>query len=79
MTVHLDILHVTLDHARRGHVPDNLVHTLDRIPISVWILGLAEKMVVHLLVDILRVFAPPDKVVALSKFENVYVRHASFR
>jgi hypothetical protein len=52
MTIHLDILHVTLDFALRGHIPDDLVHPLHRIPIGMRVLGLAKKMVVNFFVDI---------------------------
>jgi hypothetical protein len=52
MTIHLDILHVTLDLAFGCHVPDDLVHPLHGIPIGMRILGIAKKMVVNFFVDI---------------------------
>ena len=76
--VYLEILYVTLDLAFRCHVPDNLVHSLDRIPISMRILRFAQEMIINFLVDIFGILAPPDKVVAVHQLEDVNVRHASF-
>jgi hypothetical protein len=73
--IHLEILHVTLDLAFGCHIPDNLVHPLYGIPIGMRILGLAKKMVVNFFVDIFRVFAPANKVVALRELEDVDVGH----
>ena len=65
MTVQLEILHVTLDLAIWCHVPDNFVHSLHRVLVSVRILSLSQKMIVNFFIDIFGVLAPPDKVVAV--------------
>ena len=75
MTIHLEILHVTLDFALWSNVPDNFVHSLHRVLVSVRILSLSQKMVVNFFIDVFGVLASSDEVVAVHELEDVDVRH----
>jgi len=75
MTIRLGVLHITRDLAVWSDISDDLVHPFDRIPIGMWILGLAQKMVVNFFVDIFGLFAPPNEIVSLGELEDVDVGH----
>jgi hypothetical protein len=76
--IDLDIGDIALNFTVGCHIPHDLVYPLDGILVCILIFGLPEKMVINFFIDIFRVFASSDKVVAFGKFKDVDMRHSCF-